>query len=148
MRRYSLTFWFMLLVVLTTGPANSAEKQVRLGQVMWSAFECFTYALASEKPEEADRLFVVGLKAGRDFMDAVKSGNVSKEELFSDVPSGVSDRLAEGGPSNDFIIGRMYEAANAWAIKTLSESKASLDKEVRTMIAEDTYGKRNCALIK
>ena len=59
--------------------------------------------------KENERLFGIGLKAGRQFVEAVKNGQISPEAMRSEVPIGVTMYLA--GPSVDFIIGRVFEGA-------------------------------------
>jgi hypothetical protein len=46
---------------------------------MWSAFQCGTYARLSDDENEQTRLFLVGIKAGREFLDAVNKGQITDE---------------------------------------------------------------------
>jgi hypothetical protein len=86
MRRAILIAVAMLAVLMVTEQTKSDEAKARLGTLMWSAFECATYASDAEKKKEAKRLFDTGYKAGKEFMAAVESGQVSKEELWKHVP--------------------------------------------------------------
>ncbi len=66
-------------------------------------------AKAKDEPEEAQRLFEFGVDTGRGFVQAARDGEMSQEDFQQSVPLGVSMRL--GGPSDDFMIGRIYESA-------------------------------------
>ena len=104
---------FLVATVLTIGPARSEEAKARLGRVMWAAFECTTFASMADKQEDAKRLFDIGLKAGRDFIEALNRGNISQEEFSTMVPMGVTMLIREGGPSTDFVVGRVYQARHS-----------------------------------
>jgi hypothetical protein len=105
--------FFLVATVLTIGPARSEEAKARLGRVMWAAFECTTFASMADKQEDAKRLFDIGLKAGRDFIEALNRGNISQEEFSTMVPMGVTMLIREGGPSTDFVVGRVYQARHS-----------------------------------
>ena len=49
--------------------------------LMWSAFQCATSAEMSGGAKENERLFGIGLKAGRQFVEAVKNGQISPEAM-------------------------------------------------------------------
>jgi hypothetical protein len=51
--------------------------KARLSHVMWSAFQCSALAEMSGDKNEQARLFQVGLKAGRDFLEAAKNGEIT-----------------------------------------------------------------------
>jgi hypothetical protein len=55
--------------------AASDEDLSRLGNKMSAAFRCSTYAGMSNDPKERKRLFQIGLKAARDFLEGMKSSN-------------------------------------------------------------------------
>jgi hypothetical protein len=122
---------------------------------MWSAFQCGTFAEMSGNEKEQARLFDVGLKAGRDFLDAVKTRQITPEVAKSEVPIGVSMLL--GGPSTDFVIGRIFENALRDAYDDivkmdngflLDSSKWVMDDELRKAKAQTRYLKGNCVLVK
>jgi len=75
---------------------------------MWSAIECGTFAELAEDQEEQKRLFLVGIEAGRSFVRDVQDETVPESE-YREAPIGVLMRL--GGPSIDFILGRIFESA-------------------------------------
>ena len=52
--------------------ASDAEIE-SFGDKMSAAFECSTYAHLSQDQKEQQRLFQIGLKAGRDYVERLKS---------------------------------------------------------------------------
>jgi hypothetical protein len=146
MRKFTLTSATALLftgsMALTAG-AQSARD----GRVMWSAFQCATFAELSGNTKEQERLFTIGVKAGRQFVEALQNGQISREALSSEVPIGVSMLLA--GPSVDFIIGRIFENAMRDAYdNAVKDGTSRRDGELRKLEAEQKYLRGNCALIR
>ena len=62
--------------------ASDAEIS-SLGDKMSSAFRCSTYAQLSQDQKEQQRLFQIGLKAGRDFVEGLKSRDDPTSELLT-----------------------------------------------------------------
>jgi hypothetical protein len=155
MRRLAL---LLIATVLTVGPARSEEAKARLGRVMWSAFECVTFASMAGEQEAAKRLFDIGLKAGRDFIEALNRGDISQEEFNKIVPMGVTMLMREGGPSTDFVVGRVYSYAQEDAYDAVVKHDASglpldtkdwiMDDGLKKMRAENSYSNSNCELIE
>jgi hypothetical protein len=54
--------------VLNAADEKGFEKAL-LGHIMWSAFHCSTYAELSDYKSEQERLHLVGLNAGRTFLE-------------------------------------------------------------------------------
>ena len=75
--------------------AASDEELGHLGELVSAAFKCSTYAAESNDPKEEERLFQIGLKAARDFVEGMKNQMKYKEYL--------------GGVSTDFVVGMMYK---------------------------------------
>jgi hypothetical protein len=78
--------------------AASDEELAHIGDKMSGAFRCSTYAGMSHDFKEQKRLFQIGLKAARDFVEGLKSSN----------------RLGEwnehmGEVSTDFMVGTMWQ---------------------------------------
>jgi hypothetical protein len=143
------------LVLAASWVLTAAAQNARDGRVMWSAFQCATFAEMSGDKKENERLFGIGLKAGRQFVEAVKNGQLSPEAVSSEVPIGVTMYLA--GPSVDFIIGRIFENAMGDAYDDVVKRKNGtllpttdwvVDEEIRKPDAKHRYVKGNCALIR
>ena len=104
---------------------------------------------------ENDRLVDLGLKAGRGFLEAVKNKEIPEDVINREVPFVVLTMLQ--GPSLDFILGQVYEAATTNAAdevmkreggKQLEPSQWISDKAILKQKAANLFRDRNCALLK
>ena len=95
------------LIIFLSFPASgqTASDKARLARVMWSAFECSTFAELMGDQKEQARLFELGIKAGREFLEAARNKQIPSEIVDKEIPMGVIWLM--NGPSNDFIIGRV-----------------------------------------
>ena len=153
MHKAVLAFATALLFGLT--PLTAAAQSARNGRVMWSAFQCATFAELSGDTKEQERLFTAGVKAGRQFVEALQKGQISREAMSSEVPIGVTMLLA--GPSVDFIIGRIFESAMGDAYDDIVKRKNGMllpvddwvrDDGLKKSIAQQKYSQGNCQLIQ
>mgnify|MGYP006915206776 FL=1 len=109
----------------------------------------------SGQQDEANRLFLVGLRAGTKFLDAAKAGSITQEEAKRNVPLGVS--LLLDGPSDDFVIGRIYESAinNAFDSVVKRDAQGLLlesnnwvsDPKLEVSNAKLKYQQANCDIL-
>tara|TARA_R110002167_G_scaffold366444_2_gene597244 strand:+ start:108391 stop:108867 length:477 start_codon:yes stop_codon:yes gene_type:complete len=137
----------------TKGLADDADA--RAARIMWSAFQCYSYADRAGLKEEAEGLFIVGYEAGQQFLSAARAGLITDKEASSNVPIIVT--LLLGGPSDDFMIGRVFENAITDASdKIIKEDARGLplaiddwhtDPELLGTIARTKYETSNCAVI-
>ena len=148
----------MSALMLTAPPAKPDEAKARLSQVMYTAFECATFAAIAEQSKEVQRLTDLGLKAGREFTDALTSGAISKEEMQTVVPLMTGLMAHAGIPSTDFFVGRIYEEAYKQAFETVIQKDDRgftldvkdwvMDDELQKLKAQNLYQKSNCELIR
>jgi hypothetical protein len=145
----------ILVCMLSSANADDEKERARLGRVMWSAFRCATFAEMSGNEQEHERLFAIGVKAGRQFLEAIQNGQISPDAVKSEVPIGVTMLL--GGPSVDFIVGRVFEHATGDAFDEIVKRKDGLplpmsdwlnDAEVRKPKAGHAYVRGNCGRIR
>jgi hypothetical protein len=111
-----------------------------LGDKMSGAFKCSIYASMVHDQKEQQRLFQIGLKAGRDFVEGMKDR--------TDPDPSVGSMLAfVRGVSTDFMVGTMYESE---AIKAFDEipMEQRLDPSAEKNQAEIIYRKSNCSSIQ
>ena len=109
------------------------------GDKMSSAFRCSTYASLFHDQKEQQRLFQIGLKAGRDYVEALKSRDDLKMGEMSTFIRAVS---------TDFVVGQMYESESTHAYNEIVKSQnGPLDAPAAKTQAELTYRKNNCSLI-
>jgi len=127
--------------------ADDSLKHAQKGKLALSAFQCSTYSKYMDKPKEQERLFKLGYKAGIDFLKAFKANKIKEEDLKNNVPL-VGVMLLQG-PSEDFILGRMFEYMTGVATDDIfgTAEKHNSD-EFSKMIAEDKFRKENCKFLE
>src|SRR4051812_11237142 len=131
--------------VLNAADEKAFEKAL-LGHIMWSAFQCSTYAELSDYKSEQERLHLVGLNAGRTFLEAMKAGQISEQALREAVPINVLQRLE--GPSNEVIIDKIYAAATGYARDYIVKRKTGIWGPTEKQEARSYYTNHNCILIR
>jgi hypothetical protein len=145
-----------VLLIAMWGVTEPQENKPNFGLVMWSAFSCATYAELAKDTHEQQRLVNLGYRAGKKLLVSLKNNTLPETERRN-LPVGVLMRL--GGPSIDFIIGRIYESAGRDAynqvVKTgiigellTNPSQWLQDDEVRVNRAKNKYQNANCALLR
>ena len=123
--------------------ATSDADLSHLGEKMSGAFRCAIYAGMSKDFKEQKRLFQIGLKAARDFVEGMKSSNQLGEykEYLGDV-------------STDFLVGMMYkdlsDKADHEVMKYRDEQMRERwrDADAVKREAERRYRDGNCSLIQ
>ncbi len=140
----------LLLVAATLAACitvlNAADEKALLGRIMWSAFQCSAFAELAENKNEQERLYLVGLNAGRTFLEAMKAGQISEQAVKDEVPINVLQRLE--GPSNEFVIGKIYAAATGYANDEIVNRKTGKWGPTQKQEARFAYTNKNCVLIK
>jgi hypothetical protein len=134
--------------VLNAADEKAFEKAL-LGNIMWSAFQCSTYAQMSDTlvdKSEQERLHLVGLNAGRTFLEAMKAGQIPEQALRKAVPINVLQRLE--GPSNEVIIDKIYAAATGQARDYIVKRKTGIWGPTEKQEAKHYYVDSNCILIR
>jgi len=131
--------------VLNAADEKAFEKAL-LGHIMWSAFQCSAFAELAEEKNEQERLYLVGLNAGRTFLEAMKAGQISEQALREAVPINVLQRLE--GPSNEVIIDKIYAAATGYARDYIVKRKTGIWGPTEKQEARSYYTNHNCILIR
>ena len=137
----------LFLVALPALPTallgQTSEQYAAMGQKLWAAFECGALAEYAGNTEESTRLYKVGYDQGKTLLDAFRAGKVD-EQARGKLPIGVLFML-NGGPTVDFILGRIFESAMQDTSKRLFE--ATNNKETQKIIAGQNVAKQNCGLL-
>lgn len=144
-----------LATVLSANPAKSDEADAKAAYRMAAAFQCSMIAMKAGYIEQQKKLFAIGHASGKRFLAAVHAGTISKEEGDANVPFFVT--LMLDGPSDDFILGRMYEFASTYASDRMYKQDAKgqpldvqdwvVDPKMEVFIAQIQYREANCELI-
>ena len=124
--------------------ASTDEEIGSLGDKMSDAFKCSTYASLFHDQKEQQRLFQIGLKAGRDYVEGLKSRDDPTSEMSTFIR----------GVSTDFVVGQLYEAESTHAYDEIIKYQNGLplnkwfDAPEPKNQAERIYGQSNCSLIQ
>jgi hypothetical protein len=143
MSRAAIVATIVTSILAFSSPSSLAamdEELSHLGDKMSGAFKCSVYAADSHDLKEQQRLFQIGLKAARDFVEGIKSLKDSPlSELQTYMP----------GVTTDFEVGQMYadqfKQAEDEIRKGLSHWGDAYERKVE---AERSYRQSNCSLIQ
>ena len=133
-----------ILAFLSPSLAAGDAEIGSLGDKMSGAFRCSTYASLFHDQKEQQRLFQIGLKAGRDYVEGLKSRDDPKSETLTFMRE----------VSTDFVVGQMYEAQSTHAYDEIVKYQNGLplnqplDATAAKTQAELSYRKSNCSLIQ
>ena len=138
---------FLLLGFISCALASESEDYALMGRKTWSAFECASLSSKTGDTSESERLFLVGYNSGKQFLTALSANKIKEKDLKNQVPFLML--LLLQGPSHDFILGRIYSAAEKNALDDVfnTEGKYNPD-EVQKSLAENKVRKNNCRLIR
>jgi hypothetical protein len=133
-----------MIVVSSPSLAASDAEIVSLGDKMSGAFRCSTYASIFHDQKERQRLFQIGLKAGRDYVEGLKSRDDPTSELST---------FIRAAPT-DFVVGQMYESESTHAYDEIVKNqngpplKQWLDADEAKIQAELRSRQSNCSSIQ
>jgi hypothetical protein len=125
----------------TTQAAPTEDQLVRLSKLSMTALQC-TYL--APNPAEADRLLVVGVEAGRRYVELARRERKSLDRAQDNIP-GIY--LQIDGPSADFVIGRAHGVAQARLDIDEIEAMRTGAAKYRTFRPSE-YKRRDCAGLK
>ena len=126
---------------------KSSKEYAAMGQRLWSSFECASWASKSDNSIEASKLFQIGYGQGKMFINAKNNNKIEKEDLSQEVPMGVLFLL--NGPNEDFMIGKIYSAAEEEALKDVYKTGEKFNtNDEQKNIADNKFRMSNCQLIE
>ena len=133
-----------IVAVLLPNLAWSEEK-TQLPRLMWSSFECYSYAVSAGLDEDAEQQFQLGYQTGQRIFEV--ASNDPNSELLQDPPWGLS--FVWHGPSEEFVLGRAFEFITTEAEKKVSERsiEPKYNEDNRQLAALLLYQEANCGLI-
>ena len=137
-----LSILLILIAVIPPAMADTElEDQINNSYLALSAFECSELA---PDDEEAERLFLLGVNAGRQFL---AYRGLNWDTYIDLIAPKVSDswNFLTYGPSDDFMLGQIYsEVTNAMfeGVTTLE------DIELWRLTRSDRYRDKNCSFLE
>jgi len=136
----------LLLMFANFAVAQTSKEHAAMGAEAWSAFECSSLASHIKDSKEGERLFLFGYEQGKKFIRALKANKIEKEDISNGVPM-IMLLLLEG-PSEDFMLGRIYENAQEHALEKVFKTDDKFNSEqFQKDIAKSEFRKRNCQFI-
>ncbi|KPK08184.1 MAG: hypothetical protein AMJ64_04100 [Betaproteobacteria bacterium SG8_39] len=134
------------LMFATSALAERANPYIVMAQSAWSAFQCSVLAEKANNMAEQKRLFDYGYAQGKKFIAALEAGMAKKEDVPGAAP--FSMLLLVRGPTPDFALGRIFEAALRAALEDVfAASDAYTSEGIQQSTATREFWKRNCSLI-
>lgn len=121
----------------------------------WNAMTCAIFAGMSGQDGEQIRLEQLALSEGRRFLSAARNSAIDREDFESRVPMAFYGRMT--GPSVDFALGRVWEAAEDYTGDVLWQRNQMIfrspdykfpDNDTIRMRAHDQYSAGNCAALR
>ncbi|MDX1376490.1 MAG: hypothetical protein R3357_13050 [Burkholderiales bacterium] len=150
MRRNEIFRFILPAVAALSFTGNAAAERsnpyVIMAQSAWSAFQCSVLAEKANNMAEQKRLFQYGYAQGQKFIAALESGSAKKDDVPGAAPFGML--LLVRGPTPDFALGRVFEAALRAALEDVFASgDAYASESMQESAATREFWKRNCSLI-
>ena len=134
----------MVIAFSSPSLAASDEEINGLSDKMSGAFRCSVYAQLMHDQKEQQRLFQIGLKAGRDYVEGLKSRDDPTSEMLTFIR----------GVSTDFVVGQLYESESTHAYDEIVKPQNGLpvnkwfEAPEPKIQAERSYRQSNCSLIQ
>ena len=135
----SLTWILPLAFGFNVANAQTAEERfVKQSLLVVSAFQC---AIVATDAKRQERLFMLGLKSGRDFIEVARN----KPELYNKVRGDIPMLWTmNAGPTADIILGQIYAQLGDDIYKKMHPSG---DEKLWKMTKENMYREKNCELL-
>jgi hypothetical protein len=132
-----------VLMVSSPSLAASDEELGRLSDKMNGAFRCSAYAGMFHDQKEEQRLFQIGLKAGREFVEGIKGLNYN-DPAFREITEYIR------GASTDFMVGSMWQDTMTKADNEIRKRlpRERWDPDAAESEAQRSYRNGNCFLIQ
>ena len=137
-----LSILLILIAVIPPAMADTElEDQINNSYLALSAFECSDLA---PDDEEAERLFLLGLNAGRQFL---AYRGLNWDTYIDLIAPKVSDLWnLTSGPSDDFILGQIY--LQVFNERAMFEGVTTLEEiELWDLARSDRYRDKNCSFL-
>lgn len=135
-------------------PTEIGEQGARA----WANLECATIAMFAKDDKNTEKLFTQGREEGLEFLAGARATTDPKESkaIRDKVPIIMGWRLE--GPSDDFMLGRVWEATvlyvadgleerSQWTHEPINPKAGPVTPELRQVKAENRFRKRNCDLL-
>lgn len=138
-------FLSLLASPLSVGGDLSSKEYVQKGRLAVVAFQNSYFAVMAKDDKLAEKLFLLGYNSGKEFLAAYRDKKVNPEDA-KELPI-IFGWVAQG-PSDDFILGRLYQAMEDDGQKTIVEkTKNDTSPNANKEAAEYELRRSNAALL-
>ena len=136
----------MALSVLAENSYAQEQDPATSAKMAYRAFECAHLASSQSDHAQKERLLELGVAEARRAGDAYIRGELSDQDLSR---REVMTTFFMGGPSPDFIAGRLYEGAgnHVWITIKAAAGDANASLPDMRRITSRMYQDKNCELL-
>lgn len=142
------------LLSVSTVFAEGSANYARLSLTVHESFRCGMYAVFAGKEDLVPDHYEKGISAGRTFLAAAREGDIPNEVWQNHIPMYIGWIVRDGGPSTDFMLGRVFEQATSMASDDVIKNDAygmelpadqwRFDKDLQNLVATNRYQSANC----
>lgn len=134
------------LAVIAGSSFAQGQDTATSAKVAYRAFECAHLASSQSDHAQKERLFDLGVAEARKAGDAYIRGELSDQDLSR---TEIMTTFFMGGPSPDFIAGRLYEGAGNHVWINIKAASGGADASLPDMrrITSRMYQDKNCELL-
>ena len=139
-------FFAIFIFLFFTTNAYAEVSQSNAMENSWRAFNCTYYASLQSNNQEKERLFKYGYEEGKKGLKQIDEGSLSRQDVILSV-SQIMNIL--DGPTHDFILGRIYQHAIAYAKEKfyLNKRNVQSDPQLLGLRAESYYDSMFCSAL-
>lgn len=135
-----------LLLIWSAFSYSDSISYAKDGKAVWVAFKCSVLAGVFSDDSHEGKLFEIGHTRGERFFTAAMNGKIKRDDINQIVPMAVI--FSARGPSADFMLGRVYEAASESALDGLYVNDGvPITEEMRDVRARNRFQSENCELL-
>lgn len=146
---------FLFFAIRAPAAADAAANEDIHGwaRLSWNALQCSVIGEIAKNEGEQERLFSLGYESGLKFLKAYRSSDQAYEQFGKYAPAGFLVLMR--GPSDDFIMGRIFEFNSELMGKLLHQrckkctiNNKEADDELLKTTAVSLSREKNCSFIK
>jgi hypothetical protein len=144
MKITTIALLFLLLLSNASAVEDLSKNLAIKGKRSWMGLRGFWLANQAGDTKKAEQFFEFGYSQGKEFLEALRSGKIKDEDIRSELPFIMLYLLQ--GPTDDFILGRMFESTNQGIYDTVYKD-IETNEERKKQKAKEELSRGNYDLI-
>jgi hypothetical protein len=144
MKITNITLLFLLFLSNAFATEDLSKSLAIKGKRSWVGLRGFWLANQAGDTKKAEQFFEFGYSQGKEFLEALRSGKIKEEDIRSELP--VIMLFLLHGPTDDFILGRMFESTNQGIYDTVYKD-IETNEELKKLKAKEELSRGNYNLI-